>query len=600
MEEREKQQRILVVDDEPDNFTVVSALLANEGYELHYAPDGQEGLALAETLDPDLILMDFMMPQIDGSEACYRLKAGERTRYIPIIVVTALSNKEALALCLLSGADDFIAKPVSGLELRARIRSMLRIRDQHLENVALCQQLSTANAGLREFNEKLDRQVRERTAELQHRVLFRSLTGLPSRVLLLQHLTDALARFRTSRALPAFALIYIDCAQFNLINGTFGHEVGDALLMAIAQRLQSAVGPNDVVSHPASDEFCVLIDALDDARALPELTARFLHLFDQPFTLELMEVFVSVYAGAVVGSPSYTDAVDLMRDVDTALYKAKRRGKGCFEVFDAAMHNASVERLSLEHDLRRALQSGEFCGHYQPIMNLERGTIWGFEMLVRWQHPSRGLVLPGEFIGCAEETGLIVPLGRALLEQACRQVVTWNRQGARHVRLAVNLSARQFTQAGLLDDVDRILAETGVDPAQLEFEITETALMENPEHAVETLKQFKARRIQLSLDDFGTGYSSLGYLQRFPFDNLKIDRCFIRTLAESEQSACLVAAILSMSKALGIGVIAEGIETEAQLLKLRSLGAVLGQGYHFSRPVDVAQASALIIPRTPA
>lgn len=585
---------ILVIDDEPDNFAVLAALLANEDYDLHFAPGPLEGMAQAQSLDPDLILLDFMMPQLNGAEVCGRIKAGERTRLIPIIVVTALSSKEALAHCLMSGADDFIGKPVSGLELRARIRSMLRIRSQHRENDVLLRQLTGLNAELREFNHRLDMQVQDRTADLQRSILFHPLTGLPSRALLLQRIWSALERCRSSAEEEPFALIHLDCAQFHQINGTFGHDIGDALLIAVGERLQTILGAADLLSHPGGDEFCLLLDVLTARGELAEAVTNVLRLFEQPFRIDACEFYLSVYAGAVLVDARYLENRDVLRDADSALYKAKSRSKGSFEIFAPDLQRATAERLSLENDLRHALNNGEFCMHYQPILQLEDRTLWGFEALVRWNHPDRGLIFPDSFIGCAEESGLIVRLGRVILDLVCQQFVTWRDQGFGSIRLAVNLSARQFGYGGLLDDVDRILLETGADPAYLEFEITETALMEHPEASVETLRLLKARKIRLSLDDFGTGYSSLSYLQRFPIDILKIDRCFIQTLEESQQNTSLVEAILSMSQALGIGVIAEGIETEAQLRKLRSMGAKLGQGYLFSKPVTAGQASDLI------
>ena len=586
--------KLLVVDDEPDNFSVIAALLASEGYELHFAANGIAAIEQTSVLEPDLILLDLMMPIVDGADVARWIKSGELTRFIPVIMVTALPKQEALAHCLEHGADDFIAKPVSGAELRARVRSMLRIRRMHLENAARCQKLVAANDWLAEINLSLDQQVQAREADLLRRIMFHPLTGLPSRTLLRRRLFDALRQRRDDLDLPQFGLVYLDCAQFKMINASYGARIGDKLLIEIGRRLLAALGQEDLLAHADADEFCVVLGHVGDTRALELEVARLLRCFDQPFDVASHEVFAQAYAGAVLSGAYQSDPADMLRDAETALHGAKLRGMGSQEIFHPALNCAALARISLEHDLRLAMSQGDIQLHYQPIVRLENGAIYGLEALARWQHPVRGRVPPAEFIDCAEKSGLIVPLDRVLLEQVCRQAQSWLKHGVGALRLAVNLSARQFRHPNLIADIDRITSDTGVDPTHLEIEVTESVLMESPEDAIGVLRQLKARGITLSLDDFGTGYSSLGYVQRFPFDNLKVDRSFTAALSEHPRNASLVEAILSMSRALGIAVIAEGIETGEQRSKMMALGATFGQGFYFSAPRPAEEVPLLL------
>jgi diguanylate cyclase len=560
------QFSILIVDDETNNFDVIETLLSGQNYRLHYAANGQEAIASLVTFNPDLILLDVMMPGMDGIEVCRYIKSMPQWEAVPIIMVTALTTKQDLAQCLATGADDFISKPVNRLELTARVRSMLRIRQQY-------QQLAS-------FNAQLEVTVQQRTAQLQTMIFQDALTQLPSRAFLLQKLTEILQSGKSS-----FALVYLDCDQFKLVNSAFGHAVGNQLLIAIAERLQDHLLPGDMLARMGEDEFCFLLNQSKNSMMLEQFIRTILSSFDTPFSVESCEIFISVCIGVALGNDANRQSEELLQDSDTAMYQAKLHGKSSYQIFDRKMHLAMVHRLTLENDLQRALERQEFILHYQPIVNLQTQELVGFEALVRWKHPTRGMVSPVEFISSMETTGLIVPLGILVLEQACQQLRLWHQQGWTELSMSVNLSARQFASSTLLADINRVLAKTAVNPACLKLEITESAIMENAEMAIALTKELRSRHIQISIDDFGTGYSSLGYLHRFPVDILKIDRSFVSQIRPENYNYPVVNTIVTLGRQLGLSIVAEGIETLQQLEWLKQIGCEFGQGYLFSKPL---------------
>ncbi len=568
---------VLVVDDEPDNFDVIEALLSDRDYQLHYAANGQDAIASLETCQPDVILLDVMMPGIDGIEVCRQIKAMPQWEAVPIIMVTSLTAKADIARCLNAGADDFISKPVNRLELDARVRSMLRIHQQY-------QQLAT-------FNNHLEATVRQRTTQLQTMILQDALTTLPSRTFLLQKLAKILQTGKSS-----FTVIYLDCDQFKLINGSFGYAVGNQLLIAIAERLQHHLRPGDMLARMGEDEFCFLLPETEEEISRGKIFDHILAFieginqsFNKPFVVADCEIFMTACLGVALGSSTYQQPEEPLQDADTAMYKAKLHGKGCYQIFDRQMSLAMLNRLTLENDLQRALAHQEFVIYYQPIMHLQTQKVAGFEALVRWQHPDRGMVSPGEFIPCMEETGLIVPVGMVVLKQACQQLKAWQKEGWQDLTMSVNLSVRQFASSTLLADIDQVLAETAINPACLKLEITESAIMDNAEIAIALTEQLRSRQIQISIDDFGTGYSSLGYLHRFPVDTLKIDRSFVHQIQAGSRNYQVVNTIVILSNQLELAVIAEGIETQEQHQWLQQLGCEFGQGYLFSKPLPAAE-----------
>ena len=570
---------ILVIDDNPDNFDIIEILLDNQIYDIHYAPGGLQALQYMAASRPALILLDVMMPDIDGIEVCQRIKATPQWQSIPIIMITALTAKEDLSRCLYAGADDFIGKPVNAIELRARVHSMLRIHHQQME--------------IQQLNQSLEAQIEQRTARIQQLIDFDELTQLPNRRRLLRQI-DTLMAIDTDQAsvYAKCALIYIDCDQFQLINDSLGHEVGNQVLIALAERLSTLTATADLLARTGEDEFCLMVSAVASPEPVHQKVQSILTLLESPFLVDGYEVFVTACMGVAFGTQPHQTAIELLQDADTALYTAKRRSRrGHVQVFDSGLHQAALMRLQLENDLRRALVNDEFVVFYQPIYTLRPQRIAGFEALIRWQHPERGMVSPGEFIPCIEQTGLIIPIGKLVLRRACEQLQQWQQLSARPLVMSVNLSVRQFAHPYLLEDVVEVLEVTGISPAQLKLEITESALMENAADAIGLIQQLRDLQIQISIDDFGTGYSSLSYLNQFPVDTLKIDRSFINDI---EQNPEIVQAIITLGHALGMDIVAEGIELETQAQYLQSLGCDYGQGYWLGKPLAPIQSQALL------
>ncbi|HSL69413.1 MAG TPA: EAL domain-containing protein [Longimicrobiales bacterium] len=437
---------------------------------------------------------------------------------------------------------------------------------------------------------------RKRAEEmLLHNAFHDALTDLPNRSLFLDRL-ERVTTHAKRHPTDIFAVLFLDIDRFKIINDSLGHLVGDHLLVTIARRLETCVRDEDTVARLGGDEFAILLTEVADVSDATRVAKRVQHELAKPLTLDGHEVYVSASVGIALSSSGYDRPEDVLRDADTAMYRAKTGGRARYEVFDRAMHREAVGLLQLESDLRRALERNEFVLHYQPIISLETGELTGFEALVRWSHPTRGLLQPGDFIELAEETGAIVPLGWWVVGEACRQIMQWTATSPRAAQLnmSVNFSARQFSQPDLIERIDQILQRTGFDPGRLRLEITEYVMMQSATTASTMLDDLRRRGIQLCIDDFGTGYSSLSYLHRFPIDTLKIDRSFISRVDEEGSSLQLIETIVALSRTLGLEAIAEGVETPEQLEMVRRLGSGFAQGYQISMPLPAADAEALI------
>jgi len=417
--------------------------------------------------------------------------------------------------------------------------------------------------------------------QLFRHAFYDDLTGLPNRVLFLERLGRALARSR-GRSDSVYAVLYLDLDRFKLVNDGLGHHIGDQLLVAIARRLEQCLRPADTVARLGGDEFTILVDDLKEVEGATQLAERVQAGLALPFSFAGQHVYTSASIGIAVGTREYHRGEDVLRDADIAMYRAKALGKARYEVFDSAMHLHALSLLQLETDLRHAVERNEITAHYQPIVSLATGEVTGFEALARWQHPQRGLILPDAFIPLAEETGLILPLGRALLREACRQVAQLEDT---RLTVSVNLSPRQLGDDGLLATIDEVLVTTAFPANRLKLEITESAIMGNADAAIAVLLELRARGVEIQIDDFGTGYSSLSYLQKLPVDTLKIDRSFVSRIDEPGEKAEIVESIIALARSLDLEVIAEGIENERQLARLRTLRCDLGQGYLLAKPM---------------
>jgi diguanylate cyclase (GGDEF)-like protein/PAS domain S-box-containing protein len=432
--------------------------------------------------------------------------------------------------------------------------------------------------------------------ELARQAFYDPLTDLPNRSLFIDRLTQAVKRAKRRKD-SRFAVLFLDLDRFKDVNDSLGHAIGDELLKAIARRVEASVRPGDTVARLGGDEFTILLDDLKQPEDAVEVAERIQAELKQPFLLSGQEIFTSVSIGIAPGDVS-NDPEDLLRDADTAMYRAKERGKACYEVFDATMHSRAVARLKLETDLRKAIERSEFRVFYQPIVSVRSREIVGFEALARWQHPKDGLVPPANFIPLAEETGLIIPIDLWILRQACIQTRQWQGRWP-ELSINVNLSTKHFSQPGLVASIEKVLEDTEIEPSRLRLEITESVILEDVPRISDVLGRLKELGVRLYLDDFGTGYSSLSYLHRFPIDAVKIDRAFVGQLGKKGEKAELVSTITSLASNLNMGVVAEGVETEEQLERLRALRCERVQGYYFSKPVPTEQAEELLV-RQPA
>jgi diguanylate cyclase (GGDEF)-like protein len=431
---------------------------------------------------------------------------------------------------------------------------------------------------------------------LNHFATHDTLTKLPNRNEFMSHLSQALADSKKESSL-CFAVLFLDIDRFKLINDSLGHIVGDKLLCKIAERLKDSVRPRDVVARMGGDEFTVLLNRCGSESDVKKVAERIQTYISEPYKINNYEIFTSASIGIVILDDINRLPEDFLRDADAAMYRAKETGKAHFELFSNEMHTRNINLLRVENDLRRAVERNEMRVFYQPVIDLNDGTISEFEALIRWQHPTRGLVPPNDFIGVAEETGMIIQIGQWILEESCRQTVEWQKkfETKEPLSISVNLSAKQLMHPKLLLQIEEILLKTGLNPIDLKLEVTESMVMKQPDLALEVLNRIKKLGISLSTDDFGTGYSSLSYLHRFPFNRLKIDRSFVSEMDVSKNSGEIVRSILMLAQNLDLDVVAEGIETLVQNNQLINLKCPKGQGYLFSKPVPAEVAEQLLI-----
>ena len=605
---------VLIVDDTPANVGILVEYLEGRQVRVAVAQEGEEGLARAEFVQPDLILLDVMMPGMDGFETCRRLKASPRTRDIPVIFMTALSETHDKVAGFAAGGVDYVTKPFQIDEVWARVTTHLALRSAQKRLAEQNAQLRRAEAELLAANDLLEQRVAERTAELvrtnarleqkiadynqaERRIDYMAhhdaLTGLPNRLLLEDRVNQAIAQARRHQD-EMVAQLHIDLDHFKTINDSLGERIGDRLLQAVATRLQQCTREGDSLGCLGGNGFGICLAALRGSNDAALVAGKVLDTLSRPFHVEDHELHVSASIGVGLFPSDGSDASALLRAANAAMYQAKQKGRNTYQFFTPALHEAAKRRMAATSQLRQALAHDEFSVYYQPQVDMESGRIFSAEALLRWTPPGKTARSCAEFIAIAEETGIIVPIGEWVLRQACAQLKRWRDGGHPDMRIAVNLSARQFTQANLTEFVAQVLRDTGVPADALELELTESLTMQPSDDNLEVMRRLSDMGVQLSIDDFGTGYSSLAYLQNFPIHALKIDRSFVIGINEQAHDAAIVTAIIAMAHSLHLNLIAEGVDSPEHVSFLTAHGCLAAQGYYYSQPVPADVMTRLL------
>ena len=585
MSENEKIN-ILIVDDRPENLIALESVLDDPDFNIMKAASGNEALRLVLRSDFALVLLDVQMPEIDGFETAELIRGFERTKHIPIIFVTAISKEEKYVFKgYEAGAVDYLFKPIDTVLLTSKVKVFCQLYRQK----KMLEREITARKGAEEALAEKASELALANAKLEQLAYYDNLTGLANRTLFRDRLRQAIAR--ANRTDQLMGLMFLDLDRFKTINDTLGHYIGDLLLKSVAQRLMTCLRKTDTVARLGGDEFTVILEGIERMESVAAIAQKIHDVMIPAFTLEEHEVFVTTSIGIAIYPGDGDNIEDLMKNADVAMYRAKAQGPNNYQFYTADMNAKAIESLTLGSSLRYALERKEFMLYYQPQVDLHTGQVIGMEALLRWQPPdSSELLPPAKFIPLAEETGLIVPIGEWVLHTACTQNRAWQDAGLPPLRVAVNLSAQQLRQSNLANFLAQVLKDTRLDPQYLGLELTESLIIEHL-HASTTLADLKSMGIQISVDDFGTGYSSLSYLKHFPIDTLKIDRSFVLGITTDSDDAAIVTTIIAMAQNLQLKIIAEGVETEAQLDFLRSRACNVIQGYLFGRPMpaeDVA------------
>jgi diguanylate cyclase (GGDEF)-like protein len=558
--ESESNPLVLVIDDDGGGRLLLASVLGNAGFRTAEAADGEAGLAEFVRLAPDIVLLDVVMPKLDGFAVCEAIRQLPQGRFTPVLMMTGLDDTDSINRAYAAGATDFITKPIIWELLGHRVRYMLR--------------------------------ASRTQAEREHLAAHDALTGLVNRLTLDDRLQQAINYAERYQGRVCVALIDLD--RFKLINDTLGHHVGDALLQQVAGRLIQCVRESDTVARLGGDEFVLVLFERDGEGLSASAARRILHKLAQPYVLDGREFNITCSIGLSLYPVDGDDAETLLKHADAAMYRAKESGRNGFCFYTPEMHSEMMRRLTLESELRQALEQEQFELYYQPQVDLTSGEVAGLEALIRWRHPQHGLVSPAQFIGLAEETGLIVPIGEWVLHAACRQSRAWQQAGLSAVPVAVNLSAKQFMLPGIDAVVGRALSGSGLAPGLLELELTESLSMDCPERTIPIMRAFKSMGVQLAIDDFGTGYSNLTYLKHFPVDRLKLDKSFVNDIVDNRDDEAIARAVVDMAHCLRLNVLAEGVETIDQLWVLVNLGCRYVQGYLFSRPLPPDECARVL------
>lgn len=594
--------RILVVDDVADNRDILTRRLVRRGFDVDEAVGGEDALLKVAANSYDVILLDVMMPDLNGNEVLKRIRKVYDKARLPVIMVTAKSQSEDVVESIGLGANDYITKPVDFAIALARINNQVSLKNE-AEKEGIIRKSAEERA------KQLDHQVKAQDAALIEEATKRhvsdeklhfmayhdSLTGLLNRQGFRDSLHTALTGFSENESdftknESEPALIFIDLNSFKAVNDTYGHEAGDNLLVEVSKRLIGIFGPEVPLARLGGDEFAAIYKHSDQPHSAMLMANMVVERLSEPFLLDGKSLRIGASCGVARASWFSNDLNGLIKAADLAMYHAKGKGTGGAALFEARMLEEQEDRRKLESDLRLAIQNSEFDVFYQPLVDMKTRKIVSFEALLRWPHKTRGMISPELFIPLAEETGLIHQLGSWALRRACEEAVNW----PEHIGIAVNVSPLQFKSPSLLPTLINALASTGLSPKRLELEVTESALLGAEENNVKVLKSIRELGVRVSMDDFGTGYSSLAYLQNFEFDKIKIDKRFIQSLESGSRNSAIIDAIIRLGIQIGIKTTAEGIETESQYDSVVLRGCSEGQGYLFSRPLIAADARKAI------
>ena len=595
---------ILIVDDRPNNLKLLSKILASYKYKVRCAASGMMALQAIRVKAPDLILLDISMPEMDGFQVCEELKNDSQIAHIPVIFISALDATFDKVRAFQVGGRDYITKPFEVAEVLVRIQNQLELKYTQ-------EKLHYLNQKLENINNELEQKVSDRTVQLRAEIRERrqaqekllkmamhdSLTNLANRNYFIERLQTCVDIVHQSPT-EKFALLFLGCDRFKMINDSLGHVAGDKLLIAIAQRLETLLPEGSLLARLGGDEFTVILETANSVEEGVAISRKLQQEFAKPTMVGNREIFINFSIGIVLGTKEYQTPEQLLRDADIALHHAKKCGKGSYKVFNALMHQQAITSLQLETDLQLAIQRQEFVLHYQPIVSLQSDRIIGAEALIRWLHPQQGLIPPAKFIPTAEETNIIIPIGLWIIQEACFQLTRWQQQSANSfltsLELEINLSVQQLAQPNLVELIEETIQKAGIQKQKLKLEITESIFMGGVEESQLTINKIRNCGLELVLDDFGTGYSSLEYLQKLPISTLKIDRSFVCNLEEDINNHKIVKATIDLAHTLGLSVIAEGVETAKQLTVLRNLGCDYGQGYLFSKPLEMSALEELV------
>ena len=566
--------KILVIEDENLIRDHIVELLEAEDFEVFDAENGNIGVKLAYEHQPDLILCDVMMPELDGYGVLTKLQENPSTATIPFIFLTAKADLGDVRKAMQLGADDYLTKPCTATELLKAI--VIRLEKHAILKEHYSNQLKLAEAKLNQLTYQ------------------DSTTRLPDRLSLLEYFQQILCQLASlgeqDENWKHNGMIPILCMgidRFSRINDILDYDAGDLLLKAIGERLKNSLRPENIVTHLNGDQFAILLQPILDKKQLQTTLERLQQIISEPFVLIDREVFITVSTGISFYPQDGREIQQLLRAAKQAMNEVKEQGGNHYSFYSPSSEHDLSERIDLEVALRYALEREEFQIYYQPQVSLKTGKIVGAEALLRWKHPQQGMISPMKFIPIAEETGLIEPIGEWVLYQACKHSKTWRSQGLGNLRVSVNLSGRQFRTPNLRQKLVKILMATGCEPDYLELELTESLLIRDAELSIQQLQALKALGVKIAIDDFGTGYSSLNYLQKFPFDILKIDQCFVRNLHNNKINAAITQSLISMAHLLNLKVIAEGVETQEELELLNDFKCNEIQGYLFSPPVSL-------------